>query len=136
MTSVITSLKEALKRDEGTKGRPYKDSLGYTTIGVGHNLDREPLCEAAIEAQLDFDITTKALPLYERLEWLKSAPVGVQQALLNMAFNLGVPGLLKWPHFLDLIQHGNYLSAREILKGSLYTHQVGKRAARIAELIA
>jgi lysozyme len=122
-------------RDEGTRNRPYRDSRGFSTIGVGHNLDAEGLCQEAIAAQLSHDVTTKALPLYAALPWLQNAPEPVQRALLNMAFNLGIQGLLKFKTTLALIEQGDYeLAADRILKLP-YAKQVGPRASRIASLI-
>jgi lysozyme len=135
MTSMISSLEADLTRDEGTRNRPYLDSRGFHTIGVGHNLDAEGLAPEAIAAQLRHDVLTKALPLYQALPWLQNAPEPVQRALLNMAFNIGIQGLLKFKTTLALIEQGDYdLAADRILKLP-YAKQVGSRASRVASLI-
>lgn len=36
-------LTQELKRDEGYRDRPYFDSLGILTIGIGHALGSKPV---------------------------------------------------------------------------------------------
>src|SRR3954464_9663542 len=94
-TSTLSNVKSDLMRDEGYRDRPYKDSRGFLTIGVGHNLDADGLCPSAILAQLDWDIDTKALePLTKYLPWWTDQPEEVQRVLINMCFNLGIHSLL------------------------------------------
>src|SRR5271166_5505449 len=47
---VPTNLIDALKRDEGLRLTPYKDTRGFTTIYYGHNLDANPLPAEVIAA--------------------------------------------------------------------------------------
>ena len=50
------TLRDALIRDEGVRLKPYRDSVGKLTIGVGRNLDDKGLTRAEAEALLDNDI--------------------------------------------------------------------------------
>lgn len=134
---MITSLQTDLERDEGRRSKPYRDTEGFLTIGVGHNLDAEGLCEEAIDAQLAYDIRTKILePLDRHLAWWREHPEGVQRALGNLCFNLGISGLLKFKDTLSLIKAREYkLAAAQLLTNKRYHAQIGKRLDRIAELI-
>ncbi len=131
-----TILRADLRRDEGVKAVPYRDTEGNWTIGVGHNLDNEGLCSAAINAQLDYDIHTKALlPLDEQLPWWRRHPEPVQRAMANLCFNLGITKLLTFRTTISLIQSRQYEKAATNLLKTLYARQVGARAQRIAQLL-
>jgi lysozyme len=131
----ISLLMQELERDEGRRSKPYRDTEGYLTIGVGHNLDAEGLCEEAINAQLEFDIQRKAIePVARYCPWAATAPADVQRGLWNLCFNLGITGLLKFKITLGHLQAGRYQQAADALLMSKYAKQVGQRANRIADL--
>lgn len=132
-TTLLSLVETDLRRDEGVRSKPYRDTEGYLTIGVGHNLDAEGLCPAAINAQLAFDIRTKALdPLDKHLPWWRQKPEGVQRALINLMFNMGPGTLLQFVHTLSSIEKGDYPKAAAQLLQSKYAKQVGARAERVA----
>jgi lysozyme len=124
-----------LKRDEGRKDLPYRDSRGILTIGYGHNLEAAPLCEAALQAQLACDLTTHLAALDAALPWWRQQPEPVQRVLGNMGFNLGAGRLVMFKQTLAAIQAGNYREAAAALRSSLYAKQVGERAERLAKLL-
>ena len=125
-----------LIRDEGIRSRPYKDTTGHTTIGIGHNLDARGLCAEAIMVQLRFDVREKLAEMDRKMGWFRSHPDAIQRALINLAFNLGVDGLLKFTYTLDAIKDRDYpLAAQRVRKNEKYFSQVKGRAERIAQLI-
>lgn len=132
----MEKLEADLKRDEGREPRPYKDSLGYLTIGYGHNLDSEGLCEEAMLVQLRHDIRTKALePLDKAFPWWRNHPENVQRVLANLCFNMGIGKLRTFKNTLRLIEHRQYKAAAVELLKSKYAKQVGQRAIRLSELL-
>lgn len=136
METFISLLTADLTRDEGIRSRPYRDSLGKLTIGIGHNLDAEGLCDEAIHVQLGYDLQKKVLdPLDAHLGWWRSTPLNVQRVLANMCFNLGYTGLSKFVKMLDSIRKGEYTLASQHLLNSKYARQVGARADRLALLL-
>ncbi len=64
--------------------------------------------------------------------WLAKAPELVQEVLLNMAFNLGVEGLLGFRQTLALLAARDYAGAAQSMLASRWAGQVGQRAARLA----
>jgi len=140
------SLISELIRDEGVRLIKYKDKLGYWTIGVGHLLDprvggvplskiigkdKDLITPEEAYSILAYDLNNITKNLYKRLPWLSSKPEPVQRELVNMAFNLGVDGLLKFKKALNYIKEDNYTeAAKELIKSKWY-HQVGDRAKRI-----
>ncbi len=58
---------------------------------------------------------------------------GPRQAVLyNMAFNLGINGLLSFKNTLNMIKNGEYESASEGMLNSKWAVQVGYRARELA----
>lgn len=133
-----STMMEELRRDEGVRFTPYKDSLGNWTIGVGHLLGasaRMTLITAAEADALLFDDIDAARGLIIMLvpNW-PSLNDDRQRALLNMAFNLG-DHLKTFVHFLDAVNNGAWVSAAEHMMQSLWAKQVGARALRLHDLI-
>ena len=107
----ITRLATELMRDEGVVLEPYRDTIGHLTIGVGRNLDANPLTPAEIEVighdarrspitrqqaayLLGADIKRVMSGLDKTLPWWDDLDEVRRRVLVNMAFNLGVAGLL------------------------------------------
>lgn len=132
---MLDQLIKELKIDEGKRSRPYKDSVGVLTIGYGHNLSAEGLCDEALEVQLRYDVNKVLTQLDRYLPWWRKQPEVVQRVMANLGFNLGVGGLLQFKRTLRLIQEGDYKGAADALLLSKYARQVGLRAIRLANLL-
>ena len=129
------NIREQLIRDEGCVEHCYFDSLGYATIGVGHLIDERrggKLPQHIIDLLLDYDIAEHKLDLVHALPWIVNLDDARLGVLINMAFNLGVPGLLKFTTTLGLIQSGDYHGAAAAMLASKWAQQVGPRAKRLA----
>lgn len=135
---------------EGCVLMPYKCPAGYLTIGVGRNLETNPLTAEEKEAAGDWrhgitknaayfllrnDISRvwneckKQIPFWYKLDDER------QYALLDMAFNLGIKSLLRFQKMLSAMGVGNWEQAAAECLNSRYAKQTGKRAKRIAETI-
>lgn len=135
MTSYSETLQAELIRDEGYRDRPYKDTTGHLTIGVGHNFDAGGLCRAAILAQLDEDIRVAEVGLDRILPGWQSHPEAVRRVLVNLSFNLG-GRLAQFRHFLAAIASKDYrLAADHLLDSHPWVDQVGARATRLAKTL-
>jgi len=122
---------EQLKRDEGLRLKPYTDTVGKLTIGIGRNLDDVGISEAEANYLLGNDVAIATSALRQRLPWvddLDEARLGVLQ---NMCFNLGIGGLLKFPSMLGKLQQKLYDEAAAEMMDSAWYHQVGDRAKRL-----
>lgn len=126
-------LKELL-RDEGLKLTAYRDTVGKLTIGIGHNLER-PISEPAAQRIFEDDVDEHWRELQAALPWVDQLDDVRQRVLLNMAFNLGVPGLLKFTNTLELIRMGRYAKAADAMLHSLWASQVKSRAVRLAAMM-
>lgn len=133
---MVNNLIDQLIRDEGDVPYAYQDSLGYWTIGVGFLIDRRKggrLPDAVRDFWLDYEITEKRKELERRIPWIKTLNQARQDCLLNMAFNLGVEGLLTFKNTLSLVQSSQYEKAAVEMLNSRWATQVGNRAKRLSE---
>lgn len=128
------SLIEQLMRHEGLRLKPYKCTAGRTSIGYGRNLDDVGITENEARAMLLSDMAKVDAELGE-LEWFDDLPMRAQDVLVNMAFNLGTPGLLKFVNFLGSLRAGNYADAADHMLASKWAKQVGSRATELAAII-
>ncbi len=124
-------LEAQLRRDEGVVRTAYPDSLGVPTIGVGHNLST-PISDEAIDQILNDDIAATESQLLSVLPWASQLSPARYGALLNMAFNLGVAGLLEFRRMLAALERQDWTTAARELLDSTYARQVGTRADRLA----
>lgn len=124
-----------LKLDEGLRLKPYRDSVGKLTLGIGRNLDDVGISEAEAEYLLGNDIDRTIADLNRLLPWWQGLDDTRRRVLLNMGFNLGVPGLLKFKNTLQAVQDGRYQDAAKGMLASKWARQVGDRAKRLAEMM-
>jgi lysozyme len=138
MTDVIDDLIIDLNNDEGRRKSAYSDSRGYLTIGVGRCVDSRLDCGLS-DDEMDFllrndiqEVIKECTPFY----WYQILDTdNRRRAILNMAFNLGLHGLLKFTTFLRLLQEKKWHDAADDLHTTLWSREVGQRAVRIAQLI-
>lgn len=132
---MISGLEEQLRRDEGEVLHAYNDHLGYTTIGVGRLIDKRKGGGITPEESaylLRNDIARKTAELLKRAPWMAGLdPVrfGIMQ---NMAFQMGVDGLLKFKNTLAMVRAGDYRGASDGMLQSLWARQTPARAKRLA----
>ncbi len=135
---------------EGLRLQPYFCTKGKQTIGVGRCLDTNPLTKEEEKVVGDWhhgitkcaamyllrnDIKRIYRELAKKIDFFKELDGERQYALIDMAFNLGVSGVLKFKKMLSYIAAGNYTKAANECLNSQYANDVGKRAIRIANTI-
>lgn len=131
----VNNIEQQLREDEGEKLAVYTDSEGFATISVGVLIDaRKGGGITKEESDLLFQnrLNAKRAELVKRLPWvvkLDSARFGV---LLNMAYQMGVDGLLEFKNTLRYVQAGNYLKASDEMLDSLWARQTPNRAKRLS----
>lgn len=135
---MIERLEQQLRRDEGEKLHAYQDHLGFWTIGVGRLIDERRQGGITKEESaflLNNDIQRKEKELLERAPWVNNLDPVRKGALLNMAFQLGVSGLLGFNTTMRLIREGKFEEAARQALTSRWAQQTPARAHRIAEQI-
>jgi lysozyme len=129
-------LKQQLIREEGAESCAYQDSLGYWTIGVGRLIDSRKgggLSNEEIDMLLDNDIKRNYEAVLKALPWIKKLSDQRQAVLIEMAFQMGVSGLLQFKRTLGSIEDGQYGEAAVEMLDSLWAQQTPERAKRLAK---
>lgn len=126
---------DQLRRDEGEKLSAYQDHLGFWTIGVGVLIDSRKGGgllpeESAFIFSNRLRLLEKELEL--RLPWLKKLDPARRGVLVNMAYQLGIAGLLGFKNTLALIERGEYIKASSEMLGSKWAKQTPARANRLS----
>lgn len=128
----LAALKQQLIAHEGLRLKPYHDTVGKLTIGVGHNLTDLGITHAQALALLEDDLTATINGLLEALPWTRLLPATQFRVLVDVAFNTGLDGLLRFHQMLAAVQKGDYeTAAREVVN----SHLAPRRAQRLAALM-
>jgi lysozyme len=128
------SLRDDLIAEEGIRLKPYLCPAGKTTIGVGRNLDDVGITESEAMAMLDNDISRVNAQLAKALPWLGDTPPGVQRAVANMTFQMGLGAVLKFQKMLVALRERDYNTARKEALDSAWAKQTPQRASRVVAL--
>lgn len=142
----ISLLVSDLQQDEGFRANLYDDATGapihpgsiikgHPTAGFGFALDVAPLTRAESLPILTSRATAAMNGLIAAAPWVANLAPARQRALGNMAYNLGVTGLLKFILFLSLMQAGKFDQAADDLETTPWFTQVGARGVRIVAMI-
>ena len=139
MTALDIAVKQ-LKIDEGFRSKAYPDPLsggdpwtiGYGCTGPGIQRGVVWTQEKA-EAELLRRVQAFAAKLDQSLPWWRSLDPARGAVLLNMAYNMGVKGLLGFKNTLADIRVGRYSAAADKMLASKWAKQVGARALRLAD---
>lgn len=112
----LERLKRTLWIQESAKRKMYRCPTGFLTIGVGHNLEQMPISERAIKVILEDDIELIKMELTYSIKnnfsiSLKDLSPVRQEILINMAFNMGVPRLLKFKKTFAFIKKSQFVKA-------------------------
>jgi lysozyme len=117
--------------NEGYRQYVYKDSMGIPTIGIGFNLE-EGFTKEESMLILRLRLSKLITELCDRVPVFTDMSQIRKIVLLDMSYNLGVPGLLKFRKmFAALCERDYQLAAKEMLD-SRYASQVKGRAQRNA----
>tara|TARA_Y100000310_G_scaffold282828_1_gene304358 strand:+ start:788 stop:1213 length:426 start_codon:yes stop_codon:yes gene_type:complete len=135
--SLLTDLEIQLIEHEGMRLDMYDDSVGIKTIGVGRNLEQVGLrSEAEAQFLLRNDIRHVQAELRRELgSWIEDLDEVRQRVLLDMGFNLGTAGLMKFRETLSAVAAGQYDVAAEEMLQSRWARQVGQRAHRLSAMM-
>ena|ERR1700749_4678367 len=125
------ALRAQLIVDEGSRLKPYTDTVGKLSIGVGRNLTDVGISNDERDLMLDNDIARTIAWLDANLPWWKNLDDVRQGVIANMAFNLR-GRLLGFVSALAAMQVQNWQAAHDQMLDSVWARQVGARAQRLA----
>lgn len=143
----MTLLLEQLKKHEGFRAQVYQCTAGHNTVGYGYNLDANPLkltpfeiseikkngIKEATANYLLLRMISRIEEKLDELNWFQSLDEARRSVLINMAYNLGIAGVLKFKSMIEEIKRQNWQKAAEQMIDSAWAKQVGNRARELSK---
>ena len=126
-------LKERIKRHEGCRRTPYRDSEGILTVGYGRNLESVPFSMGEINYMFenDFRKAKQYAETFVAYEFLNEPRRGV---LIEMIFQMGARTVKKFKRFLAAALAGDYEQAYDEMLDSKWHQQTPARCEELAEI--
>ncbi len=126
-------LKKRIKQNEGFSLKPYKDQLGFLTIGYGHlildnekSLLKKKIYKKELEKIFVQDFNRSLNNFNQHLKVFTSNKKEAE-LLIEMVFQLGTKGVLRFKNLLQNMNKGNkHLVCFEMMN-SLWYKQTPKR---------
>jgi len=128
----MKEMTKQLELHEGVRLKPYYDTVGKLTIGIGRNLEDNGITKAEATFMLQNDLVRIIEELDASIPWWRELSEVRRRILVDMAFNLGTFGLTKFKNMLSAAQSGDFDKAAEEMLDSRWSEQVGQRAKRLA----
>lgn len=128
-------LREMLTKYEGIRLKPYKDTRGFMTIGIGRNLDAVGISQAEALLMLSSDIDRVIKQAMNAFPWFNSICVARQDVILAMIFQLGMGGVREFKQMLFAIQCGNFNLAADEMLASDWAKQTPDRTSDMAKIM-
>ena len=126
----------SIESNEGFRNMPYQDTLGYPTIGYGTKL---PISKKEAELLLEDRLFALITELQLKEPFIKGLPVVIQEVLYEMAYQLGVNGLLEFKKMLEACEQRNWNNMIKEMKDSKWykqtPHRVNKLISKIKDYI-
>ena len=136
-------IKKMIIRHEGIRNRPYQDSLGLWTVGVGHligdgkslpqewnrEFSNDEIMKMFNEDYASHRLAAQRIPSFDKLN------TKGQGALTDLTFNMGASWIDKWPMLKKQLASQDVSAAAANLEGSKWYGQVGGRAPEVVNLL-
>jgi len=127
-TTDRNNLIELVKKNEGFESRLYKCSKGKLTIGYGFNLDDCEIPKSVAESWLIILLDNLYLNLSTLIDFFDKLDGIRQNILIDIAYNIGISGLLEFKKMLKYLEKKDYEKCAEEMKNSNWYNQVPNRA--------
>lgn len=127
----IIKLSDRIRQHEGCVLKPYLDSEGIWTAGIGRNLEAVPFSQDEVELMFQNDLRraqngAETLFPYSELNEVRRG------VLTEMVFQMGVAGVSKFKNFLDAALHHDWQRAHDEMLDSKWAKQTPGRAKELA----
>lgn len=139
----LAALDRQLHANEGWRPYLYDDAtgkritqgttvIGHPTLGYGFNLDAIELPQEVGDVWFDTIRTRVINEVFNALPWTQHLSIGPLRAVVDLAYNAGVGGLLGFHKMLDALSRGDLVTAKQEMLNS--TIAPGRKQ-RLAALI-
>ena len=125
------ALIERIGVNEGFRSKPYQCSEGVWTIGHGLTW----LTEEESLHILTGRISQLHLKLLDDLDWYKDMPPEIQGILIEMVYQIGYSGVMKFKKMIANMIDKDWKGAATEMLDSLWAKQTPNRANRLADIV-
>ena len=130
------SLIEQIKKHEGFRSTVYQCTEGYDTIGYGFAIKDLYLSEEVCDIILIEKIAELKLNITKKFEWFEHSPDVIQNAVINMCYQMGISGFSKFKKTIYYLETEQYDEAATECLDSLWAKQTPNRAKEVSEAIS
>ena len=129
--SVPISLIERIKVNEGFRDKPYLCSEGVSTIGYGFTFITEEESAHILKGRIE----KRMKHLNDTLDWFPTLPPEVQGVVVEMTYQLGVSGFLKFKKAIAHMKNKEWQLAAHEMLDSRWNKQTPERATQLANIV-
>ena len=129
------NITDLLIKHEGLRLKPYRDTVGKLTIGVGRNLDDVGITREEALYLLGNDIFRVKAGLYDAFLWSINLDAVRKDVVINMVFNLGLGRFKRFKRMIAAIERQDWDGAAKEMLDSKWAKQVGRRAIELAQMM-
>ena len=137
----FSRLSKRIRLNEGFSNVVYKDQLGYLTIGYGHLIKKEDMflskkkySKKILLKTFNQDLNI-AITDFRNKYPHKNQPLNIKEVIIEMIFQLGIKGVLKFKKFNNNIKKKEYhLAAFEMINSKWYL-QTPQRVEKLIKIL-
>ena len=118
-------------KHEGFESKPYQCSEGVMTFGHGLTYITEDESKVIVQGRL-IELNRRLL---RELPFFSDLPLVVRDVLIEMAYQLGVAGTLKFKKALAAMESGDFDRAADEMLDSRWFDQTPSRAQALADIV-
>ena len=131
----MENLTQRIARHEGLRLHPYKCPANKLTIGYGRNLEDRGITKDEAMYLLQNDITDIKLNLVDRLPVFTKLNTIRQEVLIEMCYQIGINGVLKFRNMIKALDHNDFNKASIEMLDSRWAKQTPIRAKELSNLM-
>ncbi|MGE4501966.1 MAG: hypothetical protein AB7D03_03750 [Thiomicrospira sp.] len=128
------SVIESIVKHEGFRSKPYPDPIrGWDVPTFGHGLTT--ITEDESRRLVENRVSDIMRQLDMRLPFYRNLPNTAQDVLIEMAYQMGVDGLLEFKNTLAALADARYRTASAEMLDSLWASKTPRRAKTLSDRI-
>lgn len=126
---------DRISEDEGFSAHVYRDQKGFLTIGFGFNLDSSGIPFSIAEEWLKYNVNKIGSQLANQIYFWKELNDARKCVLINMAYQMGVGGVLGFHGMLSKLGSKDYEGASSEMMDSVWYREFTSRASRLVKIM-
>ena len=128
-------LKERIKEHEGHRGKVYKCTEGFDTIGYGFAIKDLVLSKEVSDKILDEILDSLTKRVEATFDWVDSVPEAVKEVLIEMSYQMGVSGVSKFKLALKAMKSHDWEESANQMLDSRWAVQTPNRAKELSNIV-